>query len=146
MSYDISLVDPVTKETLELDSPHFMRGGTYAIGGTTEACLNITYNYSRWYYMDGVFPDRGGHEDFSNGLQGIRSLYGLSGAESVPILQKAIAVLEAMTDDLNEQERREYEAQGAGGYWMPTRANAIKPLYQLLALARMRPDGVWDGD
>ena len=24
--------------------------------------------------------------------------------------------------------------------------NAIKPLYQLLALAKMRPDCIWDGD
>ncbi len=32
MSYDISLVDPVTKETLELDAPHQIRGGTYALG------------------------------------------------------------------------------------------------------------------
>ena len=37
MSYDISLTDPVTGETLELDTPHHMRGGTYAVGGTTEA-------------------------------------------------------------------------------------------------------------
>lgn len=146
MSYDISLVDPVTKETLELDAPHFMRGGTYAINGTAEMCLNITYNYSRWYYRDGVFPDRGSHTDYGNGLRGIRSLYGLSGAESIPILQKAIAALEAMTDDLSEQERREHESRGAGGYWLPTRENAIKPLHQLLAMARMRPDGMWDGD
>ena len=25
-------------------------------------------------------------------------------------------------------------------------ANAIKPLYQLIALAKMRPDCIWDGD
>ena len=31
-------------------------------------------------------------------------------------------------------------------YWMDTAANAIKPLYQLLALAKMRPDCIWDGD
>ena len=31
-------------------------------------------------------------------------------------------------------------------YWEPTAANAMKPLYQLLAMARLRPDGVWDGD
>ena len=31
-------------------------------------------------------------------------------------------------------------------YWEPTAANAIKPLYQLLAMAQLRPDGVWDGD
>ena len=31
-------------------------------------------------------------------------------------------------------------------YWEPTAGNAIKPLYQLIALAQMRPDGVWRGD
>ena len=34
MSYDIELIDPVTKESIELDEPHHMRGGTYALGGT----------------------------------------------------------------------------------------------------------------
>lgn len=28
-------------------------------------------------------------------------------------------------------------------YWQPTAANALRPLYQLIALSRMRPDGVW---
>jgi hypothetical protein len=31
-------------------------------------------------------------------------------------------------------------------YWMDTAANAMKPLYQLIALAKMRPDCIWDGD
>ena len=31
-------------------------------------------------------------------------------------------------------------------YWMATAANAIKPLYQLMAMAQLRPDGIWDGD
>ena len=35
---------------------------------------------------------------------------------------------------------------GERDYWLPTRTNAIRPLYQLLALAQMRPDGVWEGD
>jgi hypothetical protein len=39
MSYDISLCDPVTHETLEADSAHFIAGGTRAIGGTTELSL-----------------------------------------------------------------------------------------------------------
>ena len=59
MSYDIYLRDRVTKETVHFDTPHQMAGGTYAVGGTPEAWLNITYNYARWYYKDGVFPDRG---------------------------------------------------------------------------------------
>ena len=45
MSYDIHLNDPVTKQTIELENPHFMRGDTYAIDGTKELSLNITYNY-----------------------------------------------------------------------------------------------------
>lgn len=140
MSYDIQLVDPVTKTTLQLDVPHHLRGGIYAMNGTTEMWLNITYNYSRWYYKEGVFPDRG------EGLTGIRSLYGLTGAESMPVLQTAIAVLSAMNEDLTDEERKECISHGASGYWLPTRENAIRPLYQLLALAHMRPDGVWEGD
>ena len=47
MSYDIYLTDPVTHEPLKLEAAHHMRGGTYAMSGTTEAWLNITYNYVR---------------------------------------------------------------------------------------------------
>lgn len=140
MSYDIYLRDRVTKETVNFDTPHQMAGGTYAIGGTAEAWLNVTYNYAQWYYKDGVFPNNG--DDNS----GIRSIYGLSGADSIPVLEHAIKALESMTEDLSEEEIQEYKDGGAGGYWTPTRENAIKPLYQLLAMAKMRPDAVWDGD
>lgn len=140
MSYDICLNDPVTGETLELDTPHDMRGGIYAAGGTRECWLNVTYNYARWYYEPGVFPERG------KGQNGIRSIYGLTGAESIPALRHAIDRLTEISADLSSEERRECEEQGATGYWMPTRENAIKPLYQLLVLAQLRPDGVWDGD
>lgn len=140
MSYDIYLRDRVTKETVNFDTPHQMAGGTYAVGGTTEAWLNVTYNYAQWYYKDGVFPNNG--EDNS----GIRSIYGLSGADSIPVLEHAIKTLKNMTEDLTEKEIQEYKDGGARGYWTPTRSNAIRPLYQLLAMAKMRPDAVWDGD
>jgi len=139
LSYDISLCDPVTKETLELDAPHQIKGGTYAMGGTTEAWLNITWNNSRWYRMDSVFPKR-------NDQSGIRSIYGMTGAESIPVLKSAIAALENSDQELSEEEQAEYKRQGTTGYWIPTKANAIKPLYGLLAFAQMRPDGVWRGD
>ena len=135
MSYDISLVDPVTRETLTMDAPHQMRGGTYAIGGTDEMWVNITYNYARWYYKDYAF-----------GENGIRSIYGLSGAESIPVLKKAIAGLEDSKEELPDEEVKQCFEHGTTGYWLPTRENAIRPLYQLLALAQMRPDGVWEGD
>ena len=31
-------------------------------------------------------------------------------------------------------------------YWSATAANAIKPLYQLIAMAKLRPDCIWLGD
>lgn len=140
MSYDISLYDPVTHEPLEVDMPHQIAGGTYAVGGTKELWLNVTYNYARWYYKDGVFPDPNGKS------QGIRTIYGMTGAESIPILKNAIRVLEDLTEDISDAEREKYEHQGVTGYWLPTKENAIKPLYSLLAFAQMRPDGRWDGD
>ena len=118
MSYDLTLCDPVTKETLKLDEPHFMKGGTYAIGGTKELWLNITYNYWVYYSKPDVFGDGG-----------IRVLKGLSGAESIPILERAIR---ALGDDVDPN------------YWTATEGNAKSPLYMLLAMARMRPDGIWD--
>ena len=145
MSYDISLCDPVTGETLHTDAPHYMTGGTYALNGTTELWLNVTYNYSRWYYRPGVFPEFE-DDEFANGRSGIRSIYGISGAESIPVLRHAIELLEGMDEDISEEERKKREESGVTGYWLPTRENAIKPLYKLLAMAQMRPDGVWKGD
>ena len=107
MSYDISLKDPVTGDTVHFDVPHQMAGGTYIVGGTIEAWLNITYNYAPWYYKDGVFPDRGEKgQEFHDGLNGIRSIYGLSSAESIPVLEHAIKTLENMAEDLPEEKSR----------------------------------------
>ncbi len=136
MSYDISLRDPVTGQTLQLDAPHHMRGGTYQVGGTTDAHLNVTWNYATHYYR--VFtpaPLRPGvdqyHAKDGGTVGGIRSIYGLTGAESIPVLQHAI---DQLGDDTHPY------------YWEPTEGNAKRSLKQLLALAQMRPDGVWNGD
>ena len=118
MSYDIELVDPVTRETLTVETEHYIRGGTYAMNGTQEMWLNITYNYAPHYRR--VF-----------GEKGIRTIYGMAGAESIPLLKSAIAKL---GDDVSPD------------YWTATEGNAKKALYRLLALAQMRPDGIWEGD
>lgn len=118
MSYDIELCDPVTREVIELDEPHQMRGGTYCVGGSREMSLNITWNYAPFYYK-------------TMGEKGIRTIYGLTGAESIPILENAIGNLGNDVDP---------------DYWKATEGNAKGPLYQLLAFAKMRPDGIWDGD
>lgn len=118
MSYDINLLDPVTKEVIEFDSPHQIAGGTMALGGTTSAWLNVTYNYSQHYYK-------------TMGDKGIRSIYGLTGTEAIPILEKAISQL---SDDVDDD------------YWKPTEGNAKRALCGLLAFAKLRPDGVFGGD
>lgn len=65
MSYDISLKEPISGETIKFETAHFVRGGTYAIGGTQEARLNITYNYAKHYCR---FYDRSGkHTDHKSG-------------------------------------------------------------------------------
>jgi hypothetical protein len=117
MSYDLGLRDAITGESLTLDVPHQMRGGNYAIGGSPTADINITYNYSTFFYK--VIPE------------GIRSLYGMTGADSIPVLESAISQL---GDDVSKD------------YWKATEGNAKRALMQCLALAKMRPDGVWDGD
>lgn len=130
MSWDVDLCDPVTNEVFELDSPHFMRGGTYAVGGTREMSLNITFNYARFY-----------NDAFEGGF---RALDGMSAVKSIPILKTAIEKIESpLTPDLNQEEWEHYESLQATGYWMPTKENCLRPLYQLLSLAQMRPDGVW---
>lgn len=117
MSYDCSLCDPVSGEVLELDEAHDMRGGTYCHGGTRQAWLNITYNYCRHYY---------GTIDAERGL---RSLQGKTGAESIPILKAAI---DKLGNDVDPD------------YWKATEGNAKRALAQLLSLAQLRPDGIWN--
>lgn len=90
MSYDIHLKDPVTGKTAEVPG-HLMYGGTYRAdyhpeNGTftpalnTEATLNITYNYGHYYYE--IYKE-----------EGIRAIYGVSGFDSIPMLEKMIAFL-----------------------------------------------------
>lgn len=118
MSYDIYLKDPVTRDVIEVDTPHQMAGGTYALGGIKELWLNVTWNYDRFFCN-------------TIGEKGIRTIYGMSGAESIPILENAINQL---GDDATLD------------YWKPTEGNAKRALLQLLAMAKIRPDGIWDGD
>jgi hypothetical protein len=129
MSYDLGLIDPITGATLELDAPHQMKGGTYCLGGCATASINITYNYSEHFYR--VIPALDPESDEDSKRGGIRSIYGLTGAESIPVLEKAVAQL---GDDVSKD------------YWESTEGNAKQALLQCLALARMRPDGMWAGD
>lgn len=217
MSYDLTLRDPVTKEGLKVPG-HMMYGGNIAcnyINGqfipttTTEAYLNITYNYSSYYYE--AFPEESDNKEQHDkdaalfGIPtpqgGIRALDGMTGVAAIPLLQEMIRRIERkyktadgewittqreetywidnetgekldfsqyfsvhlkqMSGDKNPQDVSQmmegkyrkivetYElSEGSSGkdYWTPTAANAIKPLYQLITLSQMRPDGVWTED
>jgi len=55
----------------------------------------------------------------------------MSGAESIPILR---AAADKLGDDVHDD------------YWQPTEGNAKRALFGLIALAQLRPDGVWKGD
>ena len=108
----------------------------HGLGESPEAHLNVAWNYARHYYR--VFtpaPLRPGvdqyHANEGGTVGGIRSIYGLTGAESIPVLQHAI---DQLGDDTHPD------------YWEPTEGKAKRALTQLLALAKMRPDGVWNGD
>lgn len=193
MSYDISLVDPVTKETLHTKTNHDMRGGIYALGGTTELWLNITWNYAHYYYEATNGDKRFAHEEVTgytdgkpDGVEteyGIRGIYGKTGAESVPMLEDMIkriegkyknesgewkigrrkrgvvydeygyrtkmSILEAARSNIKytvKEEEYDISEGDTSDYWEETAANALRPLHQLIAMAQIRPDGVWDGD
>lgn len=112
MSYDVFFRDPVSGETLRTDEPHFMRGGTFKVGGECELYLNITYNYEKNYS-----PHK-----FS--IQDLNEKHALT---VIPELERVIALL---GDDCSEN------------YWTPVDGNAKRALIILLTMAKMRPDAV----
>lgn len=118
MSYDLYLVDPVTRHVIEFEEPIGIHGGTYQLGGTTTAWLNITYNYSPYFYS---FMGEGG----------IRRLYGMSGRDSITLLDAAI---DRMTGEPDSD------------YWAATEGNAKAALLNARRLAELCPAGIWEGD
>jgi hypothetical protein len=150
MSYDIKLTDPVTNKVCEVPG-HLMTGGTYKADYdfttgrftpalNTEAWINITYNYAPYYYE--VLPEKG-----------IRTIYGMTGFDSISVLELLIDKIKGkyfvdgkwIKSQRNKGNDEVDEGQ-TDDYWKATAANSIRPLYQLIALAKMRPDGIWMGD
>lgn len=115
MSYDIELNYGDKSAQIE---PH-TEGGTIMMGGNSAAHLNVTYNYSFFFFH---FLDK---ED------GIRWLYGKAANETIERLEKAVETLGTRQED---------------DYWIPTPGNAGHALNVLLGWARQHPDAVWDGD
>lgn len=114
MSYDVSLHDPDTGELLTSE----METDISAVIPMPDALLlNITYRYSQIYKRPIIF-----------GKKGLHILEGMTGRDSIPLLKRAIAMMgnDALMD-----------------YWKPTEGNAKRQLYNLLAFAKLCPEGVW---
>lgn len=118
MSYDISLVDEKGK-TIVMDKPHHYLMGNMPIGGETEASMNITYNYAE-FFRKTIDKEKG-----------IRWLYGKKAKDTT---EKLVSAIEKLKDDETDN------------YWDATEGNAKRSLKALLELAKMFPEGVWDGD
>lgn len=141
MSYDIYIVDPETKDTIQFDESHDAKGGTYAVGGTTEAWLNITYNYAKFFY------------DTIDKEEGIRWLYNKSVANTIPTLRDAIEKLDEQAKDFVYVKPPDmkfgevvHKSANEEDYWASTPKNAADSLRNLVRLATLAPHGVWDGD
>ena len=113
MSFWVYLCNPETGVPLELAEAH-EEGGTYALGGTTEAGLNVTYNYSSVYRPHGF---------------NLRDLDGKTARETTPDLERVIAAIGTVEPDNN--------------YWAPTPGNAGRALHVLARWGRELPHGVW---
>jgi len=124
MSYDIRIQGRL-KKPVYLEK-HDIAGPTRAFGGTTEAWLNVTYNYS------GTFQKLFGKD-------GIRSIYGLSVKKSIKVLDEAIKKLGDVKPNLHN-------------LFDPCEGNVKKALIDLKTLAEMAIEQhpntrmVWSGD
>ena len=107
MGYSVRIKHEDGKDVL-LPEKHDIAGGTYAVGGTRDARLYVTYNYA------GIFAR-------VMGEGGVNQLDGGCVRDSLPLLAKAISALgDARPDD---------------DYWKATDGNAKEALVKLNALA-----------
>lgn len=86
---------------------------------STDPSIDITYNYSEFYYKT------------IDKEQGIRWLYGKTGRETLPALGNAVM---------------ELTINYSSDYWEKTAGNAGYALAHLLMWALQYPDGIWAGD
>jgi hypothetical protein len=100
-------------------------GGTYVLGGTSEADMSVTYNYSPfWEKALGPKPD-GPHSD----------LYGLGPWLHERVAAKTLLMLESGAAELTDDP--------SGDYWEACEGNAGHVLAVLASWARQHPTARW---
>ena len=111
MSYSISLL----KDGKSVEVERHKEGGTYVMGGTIDAELSITYNYSEIYSLF----------DFT-----IRYVNGKTAKDVIDKMQE---VVDKLGTDKYKRD-----------YWAPTPGNAGYALLILLQWAKEYPDAVFN--
>ena len=91
-------------------------GGTYVMGGTNEACMNVTYNYNKQYVK--VF----------DGASLKEAIDGKRAGDLLPWLKKAVDVL---------------GIERSADYWEASPGNAGHTLSVLVAWGEEHPDGTY---
>ena len=110
MSWWISLV----KDERKVQVSSHVEGGVINVDGEDEATMSVTYNYAPL---------------FANALGcGMRDMNGVSGADSMPILEAGVTKLGTERSD---------------NYWDATYGNAGQVLAVMLDWAKAHPDAVW---
>lgn len=129
MSYTVAIGQEIAQV-----SPH-TEGGTIAVGGSTEARMDVTYNYG-WYY----------HLVF--GENGIRHLKGMHVGQSLPLIANAIYRLSApnMRDQYNADKDNDHLdtwTEPDDYYWKPTPENALAVLKVMMIWGLDNINGIW---
>lgn len=115
MSFDIYLL----KNGKPVEIERHTEGGTYCLGGTESAELNVTYNYSQFFY------------ESLDKKKGFRWLYKKRAKKTIGRLEKAI---------------KELGTKQHSNYWEKTPGNAGYALSILLKWAERHPRAIWEGD
>ena len=116
MGYDIQLIG-TDGEPVQVK--RHSEGGTFVLGGTTSADINITYNYAAYFY-DTIDAD-----------EGIRFLYGKTAEMCIPRLHSAVRELGTVRSD---------------NYWAATPGNVGHIIEILLRWAKDNPSATFRGD
>lgn len=114
MSYDVDLCCASCRRPVMVDS--HTEGGTYVVGGSSEASMSVTYNYSPHFHRV-LDPE-----------EGLHWLHEKSGLETAGRL---LAGIDQLKDDRVDD------------YWAPTEGNARHALSVLLLWATRNPTAVW---